>query len=158
MAAMDPVVVHGYDGGVDRVIVRGLVLRATIGVSEAERSAPQRLRLDLDLRTDLAPAGASDDLGKAVDYGAVVEALREAAALGAPRLLEKLADDMAAALLARFGPGPGRPKGGPGVVSGLRLRLSKLDPALDASLEAVGVEIEREAVPRAPGAGGRVGF
>jgi dihydroneopterin aldolase len=142
----------------DRIIVEKLVVRANVGVTDVERAKPQRLRIDLELAADLAAAGETDELGKSVDYGAVVEALREVAATESPRLLEALAERMAQALLERYGPGPGRKGGQPGVVAGLKLRVVKLDPPLDDTLEAIGVEIERAARRRGAALSDRVGF
>ncbi len=126
-------------GAVDRIVIEGLVVLAHVGVSDVERAAAQRCRVDVELRADLRAAGAADDLARSVDYGAVIETIRSVAATTSPRLLETLAERMAAALLDRFG------GGGPGAVAtGVRLRLVKLGPPLDVPVAGVGVEIERE--------------
>lgn len=135
----------------DRVVVEGLVVLAHVGVSDVERAAAQRCRIDLELRTDLRAAGEADDLARTIDYGRVIETVKEVVATAAPKLLETLAEKMAAALFDRFG------GTGPGAVARLRLRLVKLDPAVDVAVGGVGVEIERER-GRAAGPPDRVGF
>jgi dihydroneopterin aldolase len=142
----------------DKVVIEKLVVRANVGVTEAERAAAQRLRVDLELVADLKSAGEADDLARTIDYGSVVEVVREVAAVTSPKLLETLAEKIAAAIFERFGPAPGRKPGEPGVVCALRLRVVKLDPPLDVAVDAVGVEIERHPVRRPPGAPERAGF
>lgn len=68
-----------------RARVEGLVIRARCGVTDAERAAPQPLRLDLDY---LYEAGERDDLYATVDYGRVVECMAELLEKGEFRLLE----------------------------------------------------------------------
>ena len=78
----------------DRISVRGLAVRAVIGVHEAERASPQELRIDFDLETDLGTAAASDDLRDTVDYDAVARAVR-ARVEATPRfLIEAVAEDV----------------------------------------------------------------
>ncbi len=124
---------------VDRVVIEGLIVLAHVGVSDSERAATQRCRVDIDLRADLRAAGSGDDLAQTIDYGAVVETVRSVAAAAAPKLLETLAEKMAAALLDRFCGG-----GAGAAASSVRLRLVKLAPPLDVPVAGVGVEIERE--------------
>jgi dihydroneopterin aldolase len=128
----------------DKVVIEGLVVLAHVGVSDVERTAIQRCRIDLELWTDLRAAGEADDLARTIDYGRVIETVKDVVATAAPKLLETLAEKMAAALLERFGGTD------PGLVGRLRLRLVKLDPPVDVAVGGVGVEIERE---RAQGAG-----
>ncbi len=142
----------------DRVIVKGLVVRATVGVSEAERATPQRCRVDVELAVDLDAAGQLDDLATTVDYGAVVETLREAAALHTVKLLESLAARMIEALFERFGPDRIGHRPPPGKALAVKLRLVKLDPPLDADVDQVGVELERTPTRRPPSARERAGF
>ncbi len=86
----------------DSVFIEGMRIAAHIGVTAAERDTPQALRFDLELRCDLRRAGASDDVNDAVDYAAVYEQVVRVAESNRCRLLENLADRIAAALLAEF--------------------------------------------------------
>ena len=84
----------------DRVELRGLRVRGHHGVFDHERRDGQDFVLDLVGRTDLAAAGASDDLADTLDYGALAEAAA-AVVEGPPRsLIEAVAADVAAAVLA----------------------------------------------------------
>lgn len=142
----------------DRVIVRGLVLQATVGVTAAERSAPQRVRLDLDLAVDLDQAAEADDLARTIDYAAVVETLRAVAAAERTKLLETLAARMATALFDRFGPDRIGHTPPPGKALAVRLRLVKLAPPVEGEVDRIGIEIERTATPRRAAPPGPVGF
>lgn len=142
----------------DRIVVKGLVVQATVGVSERERSAPQRCRVDLELAADLDEAGARDDLDRTIDYGAVVAVVRETAAVEEARLLEALAARMVDALFDRFGADRIGPTPPPGRAVHVKLRLVKLDSPLDAEVEEVGVEVERTPTPRRRGAAVPPGF
>jgi 7,8-dihydroneopterin aldolase/epimerase/oxygenase len=83
----------------DRIELRGLRVRGHHGVFDHERRDGQDFVLDLVLRTDLGPAGASDDLADTVDYGALAEAAA-AVVEGPPRsLIEAVAADVAAVVL-----------------------------------------------------------
>ncbi|MDT7744565.1 MAG: 7,8-dihydroneopterin aldolase/epimerase/oxygenase [Actinomycetota bacterium] len=83
----------------DRIELRGLRVRGHHGVFDHERRDGQDFVLDLVLWTDLAVAGASDDLADTVDYGALAEAVA-AVVEGPPRaLIEAVAADVAAVVL-----------------------------------------------------------
>ncbi len=83
----------------DRIELRGLRVRGHHGVFDHERRDGQDFVLDLVLWTDLAAAGASDDLADTVDYGALAEAAA-AVVEGPPHaLIEAVAADVAAVVL-----------------------------------------------------------
>lgn len=84
----------------DRLVISGLTLEARIGVPDAERAAPQRLEIDLVLET--AFRGLNDEIDRAVDYAAVSERVRTQVAASCCRLIETLAESLAAAVLRDF--------------------------------------------------------
>jgi dihydroneopterin aldolase len=84
----------------DLIELRGLRFVGLVGALPEERDRAQPLDLDLYLTVDLSAAGASDELADTVDYGAVCRAAAEGVADGWTRLLERLADRLAAAVLA----------------------------------------------------------
>lgn len=89
--------------GTERIIeIRGLELKARVGVPDGERADPQRLLLDLRFAATDQPPDLGDEIGRTVDYHAV--ALRVAAIVEErPRkLIETLADDIASLLLPEF--------------------------------------------------------
>jgi dihydroneopterin aldolase len=79
----------------DGIIIRELEVFYCVGVTEAERAAPQRLLLNLEITTDLAPAAASDDLGHTTDYYVLTRQLLAFGNGRSWRLIEKLASDIA---------------------------------------------------------------
>lgn len=86
----------------DAVFLEGLQFYAYHGVNPEERVQGQHFLVDVALATDLRAAGASDDLDRAINYGAVYERVR-AIVEGPPRrLIEAVAEEVAAALLAEF--------------------------------------------------------
>jgi len=83
----------------DRIELRGLRVRGHHGVFAHERRDGQDFVVDVVIRTDLAPAGRSDDLTDTVDYGALAEDVA-AVVEGPPHsLLEAVAADVAALVL-----------------------------------------------------------
>lgn len=80
----------------DRIEITGIEAVGHHGVLEHEREFGQRFVVDISLGVDLATAGATDRLEDTVDYAALVE--RAVALLtGTPvRLLEHLAERIAA--------------------------------------------------------------
>lgn len=116
----------------DRIELRGLRLAGRIGVSEAERSVEQPLEVDIDISLDLAPAGSSDDLGDTLDYGAACQRVAEVVATTRPALLERLAADMADAVLAIDDR-----------VQAVTVVMRKLDPPVAHALASAGVRVTR---------------
>ena len=72
------------------------------GVEASERELGGRFAVDVELHLDLAPAGASDDLSKTVDYKAVYELVREVEGARRYALVEALAHNVAEQIIARF--------------------------------------------------------
>ncbi|HEY3142297.1 MAG TPA: dihydroneopterin aldolase [Acidimicrobiales bacterium] len=83
----------------DRIELRGLRVLARCGVLPFEQDQDQPIEIDLDVVTDLMPAGASDDLADTVDYGAVCAAVEQVATATAYALLERLAQRITEAVL-----------------------------------------------------------
>lgn len=86
----------------DKVILQGIVLQCVIGVWPWEREIKQRLLLDAELTTDFSQAAQSDELKDALDYQKVVERVQTVAAESDFKLLEALAESVAALILEEF--------------------------------------------------------
>ena len=86
----------------DCIRINGLEVQARIGVSDGERAKPQRLVIELAMESDFR--GLADDIARTADYAAVAAWLREECARREVRLLESLAEELAAGLLERFPP------------------------------------------------------
>jgi dihydroneopterin aldolase len=114
--------------GIRHVFIRNLELPAQIGVWRHEHGKEQPIRINVDLAVeDLIDLG--DDLAKVVDYGVIETRIREMIAEGHVRLIETLAERIAAACFADAR------------VKTARVRVEKLHALSNA--ESAGVEIER---------------
>jgi len=118
------------------VFLRDMVLSASIGVHPHERTAVQRVRINIDLGVEDDSARAfsraragRDTLKRVVDYEKVAASVRAIVGAGHVRLVETLAERIAEACLAD-------PR-----VHVVRVRVEKLDVFADAA--SAGVEIER---------------
>ncbi|MBM4184908.1 MAG: dihydroneopterin aldolase [Gemmatimonadetes bacterium] len=87
---------------VDRIIIPGIPLRAHVGWTAAEREAEQEISVHLELRLDLRPAGASDELAHTLDYDDVCERVAVLVRSKDFRLIEAVAESCARGLLADF--------------------------------------------------------
>lgn len=75
---------------------------ARIGVPDEERATPQRLTVTLRMEVAACFSQLADDLRNTVDYFAVCEAVKALAAGRPRRLIETLAEEIAAAILKKF--------------------------------------------------------
>ena len=116
-----------------RVFLRDLVTLAHIGVYPHEEGTQQRVRVNIEFGVEDEAAGGNgvgrDDLSRTVSYERVVQLVRRIIGEGHVRLVETLAERIAAGVLAE------------GRVRVVRVRVEKLD--VFAELDSVGVEIER---------------
>ncbi|PCI35985.1 MAG: dihydroneopterin aldolase [Elusimicrobia bacterium] len=83
----------------DRIDIAGISCSCHLGVPDEERKDLQTVLIDVEVETDLKDAGLSDDLETSVDYHGLSEVLRGLAEHGERKLLEKLAEDLAAQTL-----------------------------------------------------------
>lgn len=111
-----------------RIVVRDFVCTATIGVTEEERTRPQRLGICMELAL-IAKPPMSDDIGEVLSYGRVVALLRSICFETRFQLLETLAEALADSFF-------GFPQ-----VTATKLRIEKLERYPD--IAGVGIEIER---------------
>ena len=114
--------------GVRHVFLRDMVLQASIGWYAHEHGGTQRVRINVDLGV-AEDADASDDLKRVVSYETVAISVREIVAATHYKLVETLAERIAAACLFDSR------------VSLARVQVEKLDVFPDAA--AAGVAIVR---------------
>ncbi|MBN9553214.1 MAG: dihydroneopterin aldolase [Alphaproteobacteria bacterium] len=128
MSKSQPHVIADAARGIRHVFIRNLELPAQIGVWRHEHGKEQPIRINVDLAVeDLIDLG--DDLAKVVDYGAIETRIRALIAEGHVRLIETLAERIAAACFMDDR------------VKTARVRVEKLHALSNA--ESAGVEIER---------------
>ena len=87
----------------DTITLTDLEVHYRVGVPDAERAQPQRLLLTVEMQRDFTRAAASDDLRETIDYYAVSRRLLTFGEGRSWKLIEKLASDIAAMVLADFG-------------------------------------------------------
>jgi 7,8-dihydroneopterin aldolase/epimerase/oxygenase len=114
-----------------RLFLRDLVLDAQIGVYPHEHGVTQRIRVNISFGVPDEPglAVGRDDLSRTVSYERLVHLVKSIVAAGHVRLVETLAERIAAGVLAERR------------VLVVRVMVEKLD--VFAELDSVGVEIER---------------
>ena len=86
----------------DRILIDNLELTAFLGVPDDERAAAQRLTVSLVLEPIRGFTELGDAIENAVDYFRVCEVVKALSLARPRRLIETLAGDIAALLLARF--------------------------------------------------------
>ena len=115
----------------DIIRMTGMSFYGYHGVSAAERETGRIFEVDCELEVDLAEAGKSDQLTDTVDYAHVYETIRETVEGKAFSLLERLAGELAARVLDRFG------------VYSVTLRVRKLNPPVRGGVKHIEVELTR---------------
>ena len=118
-----------------RVFIRDLVLECSIGIHAHERTAPQRVRINLDLAVTEGETPIEDDIRNVICYERLAKGIQGLASLGHVNLVETFADMIAEMSLHD-------PR-----VQTVRVRVEKLDILKNAA--SVGVEIERSHHPDA---------
>ncbi|MEX2480506.1 MAG: dihydroneopterin aldolase [Gammaproteobacteria bacterium] len=113
----------------DIVYLRDLRVDALIGVWQWEREIRQTLIMDVELGTDTARAGSTDDIAHTIDYKAVSDRILECTRASEFKLIEALGEHLTQVILAEFD------------VTWLRLRINKQGVLRD--VRDVGIIIER---------------
>ncbi|HEU4679466.1 MAG TPA: dihydroneopterin aldolase [Terrimicrobiaceae bacterium] len=86
----------------DLIIIKGLEIEAFVGVPDEERQNPQRLEVDAVLTPSNSFGEIADDINRTVDYHAVIRRIARLAETPPRRLIETLAQEIAAMLIAEF--------------------------------------------------------
>jgi dihydroneopterin aldolase len=113
----------------DIVFIRGLEVRAIIGVHEWERQVKQTVVLNLEMPTDVGAAAATDEVDSTLSYSEVANAVERFVSDSSFQLIETLAEQIAALVMTEFR------------VGWLRLEIMKPRPL--SGRHVVGVVIER---------------
>jgi dihydroneopterin aldolase len=109
------------------LVLRGLTVQSSIGVSADERARPQRIGVTLEVEVD-PRAPARDKIVEVVNYGQMVGRVRDVCTSTSARLLETLAGEIAQACFFDER------------VRAVKVRIEKLDRYPDVS--GVGVAME----------------
>lgn len=118
----------------DRILVEGMIFYGYHGVHAEEQRLGQRFVVDIEAACDLRKAAASDDVEATVSYSDLFRAARTVVE-GEPRkLLETVAESIAADILKSFPP-----------VEEIVVTVRKPEAPIKGSvLKSVGVQIRRE--------------
>lgn len=113
----------------DQILIRDLLTRGVIGVTERERAAPQDILVNVVIDTDTRKAAVSDDVEDSVNYRTIAKAILASVEKASRHTVEALAQDLASLCLQYPG------------VEKVRIRVEK--PGAVRFSVSVGVEIER---------------
>jgi FolB domain-containing protein len=113
----------------DKIIIRGLLLRAVIGLEDWERRDKQDILIDLTLFSNVESAGRLDDVSETVNYRTLTKAVIQHVEASEYRLIEALATAIARICTVDF------------KVPRVIVRVEK--PGALRFARSVGVEIER---------------
>jgi len=116
----------------DRILISDLRFFARHGLHPEEEALGQRFIVSLTLDVDLSKAGRSDAMADSVHYGEVVAATEAVVTTRRYRLIEALAEAIAAEILGRF------PR-----VERIAVRVEKPSAPIPVATGLVAVEIER---------------
>jgi 2-amino-4-hydroxy-6-hydroxymethyldihydropteridine diphosphokinase len=113
----------------DRIIIKDLLIRGIIGISERERAQRQDILVNIVLYGDIHPAGKSDNINDCINYRTVAKKTIAYVERSAGVTVEALGSDIARFCLEEPG------------VAGVQVRVEK--PGAVRFAQSVGVEIER---------------
>ena len=117
----------------DKIRLRRMVFAACHGVEPHEKSVPTRIEVDLEVETDLRPAGRTDDINESVDYSRLYDEVAEVVTGPSRNLLESLADAIAARVLRIEG------------CSATTVTVRKISPPVGGICDCAEVEVRRVA-------------
>jgi dihydroneopterin aldolase len=116
----------------DKIYLNKMAFYGYHGVLSEETRLGQRFNVDIVLEADLSKAGETDHLEDTINYAAVYECVRGIVE-GPPRkLLESVAETLAASLLQQFP-----------LVDSCIIKVIKPDPPIAGHYDSVAVEIKR---------------
>lgn len=118
----------------DTIFLRDLEIDATIGIFEWEKRIKQKVRIDLEMATDIAKAAASDSIEDTLDYKAISKRIIQFVEDSSYELIETLIEKIAEILLNEFN------------IPWVRVTLSK--PGAVRGSRDVGIVIERGTRPK----------
>ena len=122
---------------VDKIILEGMEFYGRHGVRPEEQALGQPFIVDVELDLDLRPSGETDDPDRTVDYARVF-GLTGSIVTGPPhRLIESVAESVAAAILETFRE-----------VAGVLVRVKKPRAPVPGHFTWMAVEIKRTRRPQ----------
>lgn len=121
----------------DAIRLKNMTFYAHHGYYEAERELGQKFEVDIEILCDLHRAASDDDLKKTMDYRTIYSIAKNSFENYKFRLIESVAERIAAELLKLSG------------IHEVRIRVRKPHVPLNGLLDHVEVEIHRKNQPGA---------
>ena len=87
-----------------RISIVDLEIHCSVGLTDEERAAPQRLLVTIDINFDFSSAALSDRIEKTINYHTVAQRILKFGEGRNWKLIEKLAANLADMILAEFRP------------------------------------------------------
>ncbi|MEH7354777.1 dihydroneopterin aldolase [Neobacillus drentensis] len=116
----------------DKIYVNRMEFYGYHGVFLEETRLGQRFAVDLSVSVDLKKAGETDELEYSVNYGELYEVCKEIVEGKPYKLVEAVAEKIAAAVLKKFA-----------LISDVTVKVIKPDPPIPGHYQSVAVEITR---------------
>ncbi len=116
----------------DAILIEGITFHAYHGASDEEQAIGHRYSVDIVLEFDIRAAARSDDLSQTINYSAVAKRVLAIGTENRFRLIETLAERIAADILQNF------------PASAVEVTVRKLLPPMKVPAQATGVRIRRE--------------
>lgn len=86
----------------DTIFLRDLEINATIGIFEWEKRIKQKVRIDLEMGTDITKAAASDAIQDTLDYKAISKRIIQFVEDSRYELIETMIEEVSEILLKEF--------------------------------------------------------
>lgn len=116
----------------DKIILKDMAFYGYHGLLKEESVLGQKFFIDIEIETSTRKAGINDDFTKTINYAEVYEITRALTEDKRFNLIEALAENIAAEVLARFE-----------IASSVMVRIRKKEAPVKGIFDYMGVEIRR---------------
>ncbi|MGL1891514.1 MAG: dihydroneopterin aldolase [Spirochaetaceae bacterium] len=116
----------------DKIILKNLKFYGYHGVLPEETKLGQKFIIDIELFSNLKPAGISDDLTKSTSYAEVFESVKKIVEGKPLKLIEALAEKIAETILSEYN-----------LINSLKVKVKKPEAPVPGIYDYFAVEITR---------------
>jgi len=86
----------------DKIIIKELLYRCRVGVTDFERSRKQRVGIDVEIYGDFREAAQADDVKKTISYSEVYRGIKAFLENREFHLIETMAEEIAHFILSKY--------------------------------------------------------